>query len=216
LAAPLLNWENAMPFVPAADTCQIEAVYEWDGQIVENVFHYRFTAGSPTETDVGSLADVVRAYIHDEILPLAADTLTFLRLVAKMIDVIDGILVVNTTGLPASGGGGSDALPNNVTATFSWRTGLSGRSRRGRSYLLGLQEGQVTANALSPAAVTAYTEAWEGLRLVASEDGWEMVVVSKFSGGAPRVAAVVTPITTGFFVDSTIDSQRRRLPGRGS
>jgi len=205
-----------MAFVPVPDTAQFEIVYSWDGQIVENVLHYRILAGPITETALQDWTETLAAFVKDTLLPLAADTLTLLRVVAKAIDVLDGIFYVATTGLPAVGGGGSAALPNSVTAAYSWRTGLAGRSFRGRSFIPGLQEGQVTANALTPAAVTAYTNAWEQLRTVGGSEGWEMVVVSTVSGGAPRVTGIATPVTSSFFADNTVDSQRRRLPGRGA
>jgi hypothetical protein len=40
-------------------------------------------------------------------------------------------------------------------------------------------------------------------------------VVSTQHNKAPRTNAVVLPITNALCVDTTVDSQRRRLPGRG-
>jgi hypothetical protein len=39
-------------------------------------------------------------------------------------------------------------------------------------------------------------------------------VLSTVHAGAPRVPPILTPIT-GVAIDSTLDSQRRRLPHRG-
>lgn len=205
-----------MAFIPTADTAQFEAVFQWDGQIVENVLHYRNTADGVTESNLPDFAETLLAYIRTTLLPLMADTVTLLRLVAKGIDILDGIVYVATTSLPDDGGGGSPALPNSNTISYSWRTGSSGRSFRGRSYIIGLQEGHVTGNDLTSGAITAFGAAMEGLRTVGVDDGWEMVIVSKYHAGAPRTTGVATLVTSSFFVDTKVDVQRRRLPGRGS
>lgn len=205
-----------MPFVPTANTAQVETVYNWSGQIVENVFHYEHPSGAPTMADLVAITDAVRSYIATNLVPLMADTITLLRVVGKLIDVADGLFYVSTTGLPQAGGGGSPALPNNVSAAYSWRTSASGRSFRGRSFVVGLQEGHVTENNLTPAATTAFGTALHGLIAVGGDAGWEMVIVSKSHLHVPRVAGVTTPVTAAFFTNTTIDSQRRRLPGRGT
>jgi len=46
-----------------------------------------------------------------------------------------------------------------------------------------------------------------------STAGYELVVTSFQTGLAPRVAGVSTPVTS-VGVNTTVDSQRRRLPGR--
>jgi hypothetical protein len=44
---------------------------------------------------------------------------------------------------------------------------------------------------------------------------WEMVVVSTVENKAPRASALVQPVTSVLYTDLTVDSQRRRLTGRG-
>ena len=63
--------------------------------------------------------------------------------------------------------------------------------------------------------------AYEGLPSVATVAGYTWVVASRFSGvdaegdPIPRAAGITTPITTVLIVDNLVDSQRRRLSGRG-
>jgi len=51
--------------------------------------------------------------------------------------------------------------------------------------------------------------------------GWEWVVVSRYSGTdvnddpVPRVTGIATLVSNVLFTNNTVDSQRRRLPGRG-
>jgi len=51
--------------------------------------------------------------------------------------------------------------------------------------------------------------------LVPAEPTAQSVVVSHFANGNPRVAGVATPINA-YQVNSALDSQRRRLLGRGA
>jgi hypothetical protein len=51
--------------------------------------------------------------------------------------------------------------------------------------------------------------------LTAYNATWKMVVVSYYNNGAWRLTATITPIISFAFADLAIDSQRRRLPGRG-
>jgi len=112
-------------------------------------------------------------------------------------------------------------LPNNVAVTVSFRTGLSGRFARGRNYVSGLSEDAVVLNTVDSAVLADIQAGYEALQDVASDNTSTWVVVSRFSGvdgdgvPIPRVEGVTTPITAVIIVDSIIDSQRRRLPGRG-
>jgi hypothetical protein len=42
------------------------------------------------------------------------------------------------------------------------------------------------------------------------------VVVSRYHLGAPRVTGIATPVITYLATDNNVDSQRRRLTGRGT
>jgi hypothetical protein len=85
-----------------------------------------------------------------------------------------------------------------------------------------VEEQTVGANTFSDATVDAFITAYEQLLTVGSIISAEWVIVSRFSGvdadkkPIPRAAAVITPITAVTVVDNIVDSQRRRLPGRGN
>jgi hypothetical protein len=110
----------------------------------------------------------------------------------------------------------SPALPNSNALVLTKRTALRGRSYRGRIYVPGLIEGQVTANAVSSAYQTNYLNFWNGLlTITTTQNSFEMVVFSKKQNGSWLAQGILTPVI-GFTTDGQVDSQRRRLPGRGS
>jgi hypothetical protein len=64
--------------------------------------------------------------------------------------------------------------------------------------------------------------AYVALVAAVEPDGWDHVVVSRFSGvdedgrPIPRVAGVSTVVLSYGVTDNNLDSQRRRLAGRGA
>jgi hypothetical protein len=108
------------------------------------------------------------------------------------------------------------------TFVVSFRTDLRGRSFRGRNYVIGLTEDMVDGNSLEAGVSEPWRLAYAHLGTLVADIDWTWVVVSRFSGVSgsppeptPRVAGVTTPITSVVVVDQFIDSQRRRLSGRG-
>lgn len=109
-------------------------------------------------------------------------------------------------------------LPNNVTLAVSFRTPGRGRSSRGRWYVVGLTETSLSSTLGQTVNVTyaaGVLDAFVALD-AALPIGWTHVVCSFYTEGAPRSAGVAIPITNYLLTDLTIDSQRRRLPGRGA
>jgi len=205
-----------MPFIPVANTAMIEAVYEGpEGQIAENTMY--FTGGAMDLTGLGALVDDINAAIQDHILPLMHSAVKLVRVVGTLLDVLDGLQVISTTGLPASGGETGGMLPSNVSFAVSFRTPNRGRSARGRNFLYGIPSAaQDTTDSLNSSYVTAVVAAWDATLNAAADDGWGPVVVSRFTGGSPRSAGVTFPITSVVATDNGIDTMRRRLAGHGS
>jgi len=64
------------------------------------------------------------------------------------------------------------------------------RSGRGRNYIPGIVSTNVTADGYWESPVLAgMQEAYENMRDFATTEGWDWVVVSRFSGGAERTVA---------------------------
>lgn len=113
---------------------------------------------------------------------------------------------------------GTDSKPNQTSFAVKRLTSGLGRSNRGRLYwpiwsntnFVGQNAIDSTyANAIV-AALTAFQAAVEGGALPCL-----MGVVSKQTAGAPRLFGQFTQISSWAYSDLTLDSQRRRLPGRG-
>jgi len=204
-----------MAFIPAVNTLKAEMIYNHIGQICENVL-YAQMAGTPSITDLTDYAGTLVNWFDTQLQPLVSNGTALVMVKVRDMTTESGAAIEFTVDLPISGTGGS-ALPGNVTVATKWSTGLAGRSFRGRSYLVGLPVGNNTTNAnvLDSGYASDLDDAMENLITDITVDDRTFVVASFFHLGAPRVTAVLTEIIAAS-VDTNLDSQRRRLAGRGT
>lgn len=204
-----------MAFIPVPNGIKVCMRFTQAQQQVCNVFYVTSSAAITT----GLLDDVGTAIKNWWATNVQASTCTNVSLDA--IELTDmtapgGIGIEFTTGLPLLGTNTDLPLPNNVTLATKLSTGLTGRSHRGRQYYVGLPSGDLRGDrqGVTTATQAAIKGFYDALLSDLVAAGVELVVASFFSGGAPRATAVTTPVTD-FFVNATLDSQRRRLPERG-
>jgi hypothetical protein len=204
-----------MPFISAANVCQAELIYTWAGQTVETVLHYEAEdAVSPSRMNEAAAA--LKTWYNTSLKPLHSNTISLVQI--KMTDLNTDIApVVNyTTGLPITGFVTGDCLPNNCALVLTKRTVLRGRSYRGRIYHGAIPEASCAGNTVTGSIVTSLLAAYTLiLSLALTDDTWHMCIVSRQHNNVPLTEAVVTRLI-GLDSDGMIDSQRRRLPGRGA
>lgn len=205
-----------MDYIPVPETVMMELVYAWDSQIVETVLHYHSTVVW-TPTKQSALAASAAAVWNTSFKAAMPSSISLINIKVTDIRTQFGPVIDYGVGLPNPGTNVSPSLPNSNTLVITKRTGLRGRSFRGRIYHPGLMEASVTNNAVLPANVTAYIGMYNSLISlgIGGSDVANMVVVSRRFEGAWRITGVYTYVTN-LTSDGMIDSQRRRLPGRGA
>jgi hypothetical protein len=210
-----------MPFVPVANTVLAELRMTADNQFVENTLYFEYLT-LPTLTEMQTLGQALIDWWDANIAPLVWIGVELREVVVTALNSGTGLQATVVPAVTQLGELNVSALPMNVSLTISFRTGLRGRSFRGRNYIVGLVEGQTTsANEVVSATSAAFVDAYNLLLDFGQDIGASWVVVSRFSGvdsngdPIPRAAGVTTPITSVLVVDNIVDSQRRRLPGRG-
>jgi len=202
-----------MSFVPVHNVAQLEYVYRWDGQIVQNVLHY----GCSSTVDVESLQGLTTAAIAwwtTHLRPNISSACSLITVRATDLTTQTGPVVEDTTGLPLAGSGSSSAQPNNVTVAIKLITANRGRSFRGRVFHVGLSGTAVVANEVSTTTRTNLRNAYLAAFILSTAPTWSLVVASKFTNNAPRLEGLAT-VVSDVSVNPTVDSQRRRLPERG-
>lgn len=201
------------PFVPFVRTVQVAMRYTQQGQQVENVFHCQLPA-APTETSMRTVAETFKTWWNTNMKPLVSGNVKLVEILVTDLTTVTGIGITYTEGLPIQGTNSGNDLPMNATVAVKWTTLLRGRSFRGRTYHVGLLIEQVDASILKPATVTSFTAAYVALITALNTALTGLVVASRRSANAWRALGVSTFVAYAV-VEPTVDSQRRRLPGRG-
>lgn len=202
-----------MPFVPFENCLKVEQVFLWDGQVCENVFHVE--KDSPwTVPDMQTQAGNFISAWNTLWKPNMASTCSLVNIKCTDLTTEFAPGIEYAVGLPIPGTSGGAAMPNVITVAVKWVTALRGRSYRGRTFHIGLLETQILDNQITTAALTLlqgyYLQIWGGVPIA----GANLVVASRIQGGVEREVGVMTQII-GFQIDRVVDTQRRRLPGRG-
>lgn len=204
-----------MPFVAVPNVVMVELRAQLDGQKIENRFNVR-TPGAPNPTSVGAIATIVESWAVASYFPHLPDAVSLTEVVASDISVVGGVQITNVPATAVTGGAGSGALPNEVSFAVSLRTGLRGRSFRGRAYVLALLGSFVVANRVNPVAIGQFTGAFNTLIGDLAAGGFELVIVSLRANNLPRPTPISTQVTVAVSTDDIVDSMRRRKPGVGS
>jgi len=210
-----------MAFVPVPNTLQVDVLYLLAGQRVENTLYFERDGGWSLPQIIDWL-EQMETLIKTDLLPALSASITLIELIGRVLDTASSIGFSQPVSSGNTGGVAGNASPNNVTYTISFKTGLTGRSFRGRNYVPGLPVAAVTGNVIGSTTRTAILAFYTALKAMADAATNPWVVVSRYSGvgmdgrPVPRMSGVTTPIESVTTFDTTVDSQRRRLPGRGT
>jgi len=137
---------------------------------------------------------------------------------------INGLSNNTQAGLPLAGTDLTEGTNPGLTKAFTFRTGLAGKSFRGRAFFVGMpanvtapaEQGLVSAGWAGPVA-----SAWGALiaAVPAADASAVWAVVSRFyqPGGpgtptVPRANGVYTPVVAVGYAGLAVDFQRRRAP----
>jgi len=205
-----------MAFVPVPNTAKVAVMAHLNGQQYVNTT-YREKALGWTSTDLFNLATEMMEWATTRFLTLVHTS--FALDLVQCVDIsVDGGAQA-TVAAPAASFGlkGGLCMPNNVAYTVSFRTGRTGRSYRGRNYVGGISDSSVEGvNLVKPAFRAECVDVFNDLigGTIVTQGAW--VVVSRFHDKVPLTTGVTTVVNTVLTVDNVLDSQRRRLPGRGA
>lgn len=203
-----------MPFVPTPNTVQCEIRYLFDNQQVENTLYFLYDH-APTSGEGTDLADALFDWWDTNYKPLLVASIGLREIFLTDLTAADSWAVTRVSSPVVVGTRAGGAMPNNIALCISFRTNKRGRAHRGRNYVMAMSEGDVTANNFDGAYLTAVQAAYVALSDVEAATGANWVVVSRFQGLLPREEGITTPVASVGFFDGVVDSQRRRLPGRG-
>lgn len=191
--------------------------YLVDGLPMYNVLNV-LCPGPASPADLTAIAGVFQAWWNAELRPSLSGAQQWL---GADLYALDGpgspVLVYNNSGvLTGSLAGG--VYPPNVSICVSFKTGLSGRSYRGRLYMPGMPNvAPVSGGFTDAGSVAFWLPRFDAIRTRLVAAGYQLCIVSLYSGTNPdgskheRPVGIATPVIT-VSMDRRVDSQRRRLP----
>ena len=205
-----------MAFVSSPGVVQVAFRYQWRSQQVENVVH----AFVDTTIDGAKLEEIANAAVgwaQSSLMPLTSSDVTLTEVLVRDMSAQEGAQFLFTIAGGQPGGFVADAMPNNVSIAIRGSTSVGGRSGRGRWYFVGIPNTRViNGNEVRSDYLAQIVAALNDLKDVLEAVGAILGVLSTFHNKAPRAQGVLFAYTSFGAVDNTIDSQRRRLPGRGA
>lgn len=200
-----------MPFIPADETVRIAINFQDNlGNEAVNVIHVMTDEAPVTLSVIGSMFDVIENWLASDWADVAGQNWTAFLLEGRDLTTATGPVL--TREVTEAGVLTAENLPSQNTIAISLRTGVAGRSGRGRLYHVGLVESQVTGNYINGATLTALLTAYDALRTQLETAGFFWIVASFISNGVPRVAAQRRPVQSVVLSDSRVDRQVRRMP----
>lgn len=200
-----------MPFIPVPGVVQCNFRATYLSVPVENVLNFLTTETPVTPSLVQAIAEEALTEWVNEVVPNLSSSYSLREVHAADQSSATGSIFTAVPLAPVPGGQGGDPEPGNVAFCVSLRTAQRGRSFRGRTYFCGLTSGETNGNIFNADRAALLVGALEFIRENMIAVGGQLVVVSRFSGGAPRATGIATPVTAIFNVDLRVDSQRRRL-----
>lgn len=205
-----------MAFIPVNLVAEVEMRYLWDAQRVENTLYFHSNPAVDLDT---ALMDALGLYMvtwfDDHLSNYLCTDISLQEVYITELTNDTAPTVSYVTGLPLPGLVAEDSCPNNDGVCVSFRTAGRGRSARGRNYVPGMRKTQLTNSTWDTSYVDGIAGVYDLLR-TAGPDNWAWGVVSRYHNNAPRSTGLFQAITAALVVDYVVDSQRRRLPGRGT
>jgi len=205
------------PFIPAPNCVSIELIYYSFVAICENQLHVELAAPASL-SDLQAIRAIVNTWDSGNWKNRRAAGVSLARIRTKALDT--NTSPVEDFNLPTirPGTQSNPTCPLNVTFCIKLGTGLTGRSYRGRLYAPGISISScVNVNTLDATEASALIASLGALNtaLQAGSPASHIVVLSYRNNFAWRTTAVPTAVTTFSYADLALDSQRRRLNGRG-
>lgn len=199
-----------MVYQPVENTVMVELRATLNGEPIENTLYF-FSEDGVTLTNMGVLAAYVDDWWFAEMKSLISPAYVYRETYITDLTTETGPTLTSTANAALTGSNvNGSALPGNVAFALSFRTPNRGRSGRGRNYIGGLTEGDVTANSLATSRADSFRDAYSAF-LSEALFPYRWVVVSRYHDGVLRSEGLVQPVSTVLYTDLKIDTMRGRL-----
>lgn len=203
-----------MAFIPTVNCLRSAVEGLYSGQQWVNTLWFGL-ADSPSVVDIAAVNTALADWWDVSMQPItnAACSLTKITTTDQSSSTAPSGVLTLTPALAGTASGSS--IATNVACVIGFKTIGRGRSARGRNYVTGQDVNALSgATAFTSTYTNALAAAYVAMHDALATLGYQHVVVSFQLDLVPRSAGF-KQLVTGYSVDPLIDSQRRRLAGRG-
>lgn len=188
--------------------------YEVFGQTVENVFY--FGGNGPYDgTKLDALNAAITTSWGTNIRPHLPAAITLVDITSTGTECIAPAQDIDVVGAAGSNVGAVFETTGNTFA-IKFGTGLAGRSFRGRMFWPVLMASEVNDGKLSSVFAGQIRAGVEDFFADVEADTGDIHYIVSYQHDCEwRTEGVPTEVTSYTYTDLNLDSQRRRLPGRG-
>lgn len=204
-----------MAYQRVPETAEIRVIFEMMGAEVSCIFHAQ-KAGGYSQGDLDTLAGTIDANDGPAFAGIMSLHNSYVRTDVRGLDVENDLTASANAGAVV-GSLGASSMPRNIAFCVAQRSGLTGRSARGRVYIPGMDRNQIqTTNNASDYVTAAYAAAAvgvvEGLRADIENIGaWNAVIVSRYHEGVKRDEAVTFQWISSDYTSMKVATRRARL-----
>lgn len=199
-----------MALPPVPNGLRITLEYTLNGKVVVNVY-YAIKSTPIVTVDLTNVATAVLQWWRTFLKGGLSQDIALTKIRVQDVSVPDGGYIEQVVTSNNTGSVASQAMPNNVALVVSLQSGLSGRSRRGRTYVPGLPENEVSGSYVGQTFLQGFIDAYVELATALQLQLCSLAIVSFYGNGAPRAVPQIT-LVTRVAANTRIDTQRRRLP----
>jgi len=196
-----------MPAIVIPNAIRAAMKYLQHDQERVNVLHFIKPGGGITLADLEQIASFLDDWHANYLSAAQQNQLTLDQIQVTDISVPNGEQITLDLPVPRPGQLTNTPAPGNVTNTMSFRTNKTGRRYRGRIYLPGLADNDTNDDDTVSSSQLLRLSVAAGQLFIGVPGTMELAVAS-------RVGLFVTQVAT-IVLENILDSQRRRLPGRG-
>lgn len=203
------------PFVPIADGAQVEIVFTFGGQVVENRLWFVSRQPPVDSTQLAALAQGVFDWHTAQALPFLSSSLQL-----AVVEAFDWTSSPSPTivaaGTPTNGGASADAHSANVADRIWFYSAASPDRIRNSNFVPGIPKDVVQLNTVDATFRTAIRNAYINLIDLASVFGpfpaWRWVCASSWSAGSLRTTQRVLRTDFIRYKRPWVAQRRDRLP----
>jgi len=203
----------ARTFHPTANTSMCHVRMTQGVNLQENTFAYHWVGGTPSSSELLSLATAVAGGIGAAMRALTSTQVVFREVYCRNIDT--EVAAENTYSWPANTTGqriGAVVAASEACGIVK-RTGLTGRGSHGRNSISNFTEADLDGNTVLSSLLALLTALATQILIP--------LVASRFTPAVahiPRTGTTTgtsTPISQAVVLDSNVDSQKTRLNSHG-